>query len=247
MIYKLFNASPRKYLYQIPGNKNTFLNLLYFIRKTEIKTNIVAGSRLHKKYCESRDRLYDFYHWCELQELDPLNFIQKNENYNFTKDPLCEVELDINHNGLAWKHVIEENIANLNFDNVYNLRYNDGILYYSYLASSNDFLEEYKSAQNMNEVVFIVDRKTEMRLRDYLQLGFYDFEVRLDIERNDIYNSDTYNLKLTTDNGKAFAVYKDFFYFNENNKVECKKCSKLVSNAFDDYMIQFYMHDGCNL
>ena len=50
MMYRLKEKCPRKFLYQISGDKNTFLNLLYFVKNTKRKHNVKTGSKLHKKY-----------------------------------------------------------------------------------------------------------------------------------------------------------------------------------------------------
>lgn len=236
MMYRLKEKCPRKFLYQISGDKNTFLNLLYFVKNTKRKHNVKTGSKLHKKYVESLSRLDDFYKWCDDNEVDPMNFILHKDNYKFTTEKINHCEMDINFFGSHWKHLIEENVNILVTDDVFNFGLTDGILRYSYL--NKDFLEEYKKSNNVNHINFIEnDRKIEFKFKDYLSLNFYDFPIKLEKEGN--------TFKLSTENEMANQVYNDFYYFLDKNKVECPKCKKLVDNAFEDYMIQFYKHDGC--
>lgn len=236
MMYRLKEKCPRIFLYQISGDKNTFLNLLYFVKNTKRKHNVKTGSKLHKKYVESLSRLDDFYKWCDENEVDPMNFILHKDNYKFTTEKIKHCEMDINFFGLHWKHWIEENVNILVTDDVFNFSLTDGILRYSYL--NKDFLEEYKKSNNVNHINFIEnDRKTEFKFKDYLSLNFYDFPIKFEKEGN--------TFKLSTENEMANQVYNDFYYFLDKNKVECPKCKKLVDNAFEDYMIQFYKHDGC--
>lgn len=236
MMYRLKEKCPRKYVYQISGDKNTFLNLLYFVKNTKRKHNVKTGSKLHKKYVESLSRLDDFYNWCDVNEIDPMNFIHYKKNYKLTNKQIFNCEVDINSFGLHWKHLIEENANILVTDDVFNFSLKDGILRYTYL--NKDFLQEYKKSIKSNQINFIEnDRKIEFKLKDYLSLNFYDFPVKLDKEGN--------NFKIETMNEMATQVHDDFYYFLDKNKVECMKCKKLVNNAFEDYMVQFYKHDGC--
>lgn len=244
MMYRLKEKCPRKFLYQISGDKNTFLNLLYFVKNTKRKHNVKTGSKLHKKYVESLSRLDDFYKWCDDNEVDPMNFIRHKDNYKLTTENIFHCKVDINSFGLHWKHLIEENVNILVTDDVYNFNLKDGILSYTYL--NKDFLYEYKSGSNVNHINFIEDdRKTEFKFKDYLSLNFYDFPINLEKELYNENNKNLYNFRLSTENGMASQVYDDFYYFLDKNKVECPKCKKLVDNAFEDYMIQFYKHDGC--
>lgn len=243
-MYKLKEKCPRKFLYKIEGDKNTFLNLLYFVVNTKRKKNVKTGSKLHKKYIASLERLDDFYSWCEKNKISPTNFILNKENYKFTTEKIYNVVININFFGLHWKHLVEENVQNLIVDDVYNFSIKDDVITYSYIKS--DFLENYLYIDESfgDEVTFLVDRKTEYLIQDYLQLGFYDFNIKTSYNGTPYTNNGLYNYKIIADS-KALQVKNDFFFFYERNKVECPKCKKLVDNAFDDYMIQFYRHDGC--
>lgn len=246
-MYKLLEKIQRKFVYQIAGDANTFMNLLTFTTNTRRKTNVRDGSKLHKRYKSAFSRIEHFFNWCDEMEVDPYNFTIKNDNYVITSDMMINVQIDINRYGRHWKHYIDEQAHEINVDGVYNLKLEHGVLYYTYMYNENDFLKDYRYDEEtyfVDEEKLTVDRKTDLLLTDYLSLALDNFNVTKELDTYYQVNG-TNVIKIKTDNGMSKAVVKDFEFFYERNKVECPKCKKLVDNAFDDYMIQFYKHDGC--
>lgn len=224
-MFKLKDKIDRKFIYQIKEKESVFRNSIYMVNLTKSKI--------------MNEKMQDFITFCNENEVDSSNFMLASSTYILTTDDIHNVVISINEFGLHWKHMIEENIESLEFDDVYNFRYDNDNIYYSY--REKDFLAFYKNYTKSKECDFLVDRKTELLLKDYLNLGFYDFKINLE----KISDGDMKRYIIKTENDKAQSVYEDFLYFLFRNQVECPVCKKIVDNAFDEYMIQFYKHDGC--
>lgn len=231
MMHKLKEKIQRKFIYKIKDHidEDLFLNSVYLIDENK-KSDPVLG---------------DFLNYCEEHEVSPTNFILKKDGYEIlTKDVnITDVVIPLNKFGLHWKHRVIDNLNDITLKDIYNLIIDNKNISYSYRGK--DFLWEfiYPDEYFTNEYEVHLDRKTEFLLKDYLSLGFYDYDIS--IEKINNTNSEEPNFKIITSNSMSKAVFTDFLYFYENNKVECPTCKKLVNNAFDEYMIQFYKHDGC--
>lgn len=229
MTFKLKDNIARKFIYKVDGNKEIFINSLF----SNVKHNTPVKN---------------FLKFCKENEISHENFITGDDKYVLIGDEK-EVKMfdhSIDAYGLHWKHLIEENINTiaLNSDDTYNYHSDNKRITYSY--TDHDFLENYKKKHDEceNYVIDIISRREYMILEDYLRLGFYDFDIILD-KSTQYLNGDIEMKLITPNNNMAEFVYSDFKFFYERNKVECPTCKRLVDNAFDEYMIQFYKHDGC--
>lgn len=231
MKYQLKVDYPRQFIYRV-NDVASFTNSLY-----------MHSIWKQQGYNTHGDKLKNFFEFCNLYEIDPMNFILHPETYKLTQDRVYYNKIDLNSHGLHWKHYLND--CNLNLENTYNFKLFGNVLTYAH--GGQDFLRYHyfdEEVLNCQDYKFYMNRKDEYRFRDYLAMKFYDFEIKLEKLEN-VNSLGDAQFHIHCDNGHAELVYQDFIYFVNENRVECPVCKTLVDNAFDDYMIQFYKHDGC--
>lgn len=181
--------------------------------------------------------LDDFLEFCEFHKISYLNFLNEHENYVFTDSEVKTVQFDIDLKyGISFKHLLDTyGDKYFDFSDVYNFEYDGSIITYSYLEE--DFLKDHDTVFE-NEIELTLDRVSEYRLRDYINLNYYNFQIEMTKVDGKI-------LLKTDDCNNVWNVYTDFIYFDNTNVLECRKCKKLVENAFEDYTVQNHLHDWC--
>ena len=270
----LFNTSKyleenKVYMYLTPSKsylKNA-LNQLLIARK---KTNIVTGSKYHKrleKYRNDKD-VIKFFAFCESHSIDPYNFIHQKTSKVLKKyrmehawnTTLYDHEIDLDSMyGAYMKFNIEDKIQNDSLDET---------------SSFKEFIESrysgiYNVQVNGSKVSFTSYRNTIFGVYvEKLEDETYDYTItpsivftpkhRMNYNRmTDYLNTCKYIYKdsdvqfailkesIIIKGDKASSVIRDFNYFNKVNKLPCKKCNILVDNAFYGDSIQHIAHDGC--
>lgn len=247
MTYKLNERVGYKFVFEVEGDYNTFLNTLYMLNFDNYRILDMSIEET-EKLGGFRTNIKQFFKFCKKHNIAPENFISTNRNYLLTPNKVTNVVIGGNNYGLHFKHLLDEKLNEFEYDDVYNFDYDlDGLITYSYLKKDflHDFMGMYGSGGYWEKKLIICEcpRQKKLLLEDYIKLGLYDFDITIE---NLTEEDGNYEFELVTPNDEmACAVYLDFLHFTNRNKIECPTCNKLVDNAFDEYMVQFYKHDGC--
>lgn len=238
------------------------LNQLYIARK---KTNIVDGSRYHKRLEQYRNDsdVKRFFEYCTVFGISPYNFIRQNSDMKLKyklvhkyNTSLCDYEIDLDSEyGLSVKYIFEQYFKEnktetlfKQYSSICNVRIKGNSILFT--ASKNYNLLsnfEYKSELEKESVRYTVtpsiifksdDRELFLRFCDYLSIYKTHYP-------KDYYNHTINKNEIYISGNNSNKVIGDFLWFNEHNKLPCVICGHLVDNAFSGYSIQFNKHDGC--
>lgn len=181
----------------------------------------------------------NFSNFCLEQGITPINFCDHPNQYILTTKKLTDTVYDMDSKGKFFKYLL--NIKDIE---MYNKKVVGSIIYYTEIdTDTTDKIEEkyLEILKENNDEIFnfhgihgieYSNRNKLLCLNDYI-----------------IYTGDSANLSpVNLKEMKADIDSKtlsDFNMFYKMNVLPCKKCNRLVANAFAETGIQNEYHEGC--